>query len=685
VKMLRGRPRVVRTSVLAAAACLVGASAFLAATRGDASSNSGAAPAPIAQLAPGASQGPASGSATRGSSSATSLLEPIVLVADHHDTSLPLSVLATLPIEPPPVIPLPERQLPPAPTDSPAGQDMVRQPYRTSSGPLMPAPVVNFDGVLNSQTSCTNCFPPDTEGDVGPNHYFQWVNTSFRIFNKSGVSVLGPALGNSIWSGFGGLCETTNRGDPVVLYDGLAGRWLVSQFAFNVVAGNPAPPFMECIAISQTSDPTGAYHRYGFTISNTLFNDYPHFGVWPDAYYMSINQFNSAGSFTGFGAVAFERDKMLNGQAANALYFNTTQQFAPLATDLDGSTLPPPGADGLLFGLGSTSSQLARWQINVDWTTPTGTMTGPTFITVAAFDATNTTVPQPNPPTAVRLDSIMDRLMFRNAYRNFGTHESVVLNHTVRLSSTRVGVRWYEIRSPYAAAPTVHQQSTYSGDVANTDSRWMGSIAMDNDGDIALGYSVSGPSTSPSVRYVGRLSGDVPLSTLPQGETTLIAGAGAQTGQTTGGISRWGDYSMMGIDPIDDCTFWYTQEYYSTTALVAWRTRIGSFKFPSCAAPTAVKVLGFTARATRRSVALSWNTTSEADVLGFNVWRIAGKRSVKVNGHLIPAKQSGRAAGGAYRLVDRRVVARRAYSYRLQLVTLKRARTWSGGITVATR
>jgi hypothetical protein len=446
------------------------------------------------------------------------------------------------------------------------------------------------------------------------------------------------------------------------------------------------PPYVQCIAVSQTNDPTGVYFRYSFTMpggTGALFNDYGKFGVWPDAYYLSVNQFGPypALPLAGWGALAFERDKMLNGLSASGFYFNNSgQNFFPVATDLDGPTPPPPGADGLFFAFSGTTS-LLRWQMNVDWVTPTATLTGPSTITVATFDPTDTPVDQPS--TTVNLDTLQDRLMYRNAYRNFGTHESVVLNHTVRVAAGRNGVRWYEIRNPNGATPTVFQQGTYVGDAANTDSRWMGSISMDGGGNIALGYSVSGSSTFPSVRYVGRLASDA-INTLPQGETTLVAGTGSQTGVTSGGISRWGDYSMMGIDPVDDCTFWYTQEWQQTTAAVAWRTRIGSFKFPNCAAPTAADVVGFTARATRRGITLSWNTSAETDVLGFNVWRGAGKKAVKVNARLIAAKQAGRAAGAAYRLVDRSAQARRSYSYRLQLVTLRGTRSWAGGISVST-
>ena len=607
---------------------------------------------------------------------------PIVRTDDHHDTSLPLSELAKLPVHQSPPRPAFEPEAP-RPAVGPVRPDPVQQPYRpTPAGPKMPSPIVNVQGVINTDVDCPNCFPPDTEGDIGLNHYFQWVNTSFEIFNKSGVSVLGPLDGNTIWAGHGGLCETTNFGDPIVLYDREAGRWLVSQFAFNIDASqNPAPPFTQCIAISQTSDPTGAYHRYTFAISNTRFNDYPKFGVWPDAYYMSINQFGNYPNqnFVGWGAVAFERDRMIQGLSAQMIYFDTNQGYLPIATDLDGPVPPPAGADGLFFDWNDPAGTHARWKLNPDWVTPaSSTLTGPTIFASAAFSATGTDVPQPGTP--VRLDSIDDRLMYRAAYRNFGTHESVVFNQATTINANQVGTRWMEVRSPEAATPVTFQQGTYTGDTNDGHSRWMGSIAMDNDGNAALGYSISSSTVSPGVRYVGRLVGD-PLNTLPQGEATIQNGSGSQTGQFATNVGRWGDYSMMGIDPVDDCTFWYTQEYYNTTAPVAWKTRIGSFRFPTCLGPTMAGVTRFAATRTRAGVALSWRSQTESGVLGYNVWR----GNAKLNRTLIAARRSGVAAGSAYRFVDRTAPAGRSVKYRLQVVDLKGARSWYGERATAAR
>lgn len=428
-----------------------------------------------------------------------------------------------------------------------------------------PAPLVNFAGLTNRN----GVYPPDTMGDVGPNHFVQWVNSSIQIFNKSGVSLYGPTNGNTIWSGFGGPCQTTNDGDPIVLYDSAADRWMLSQFTAS-------SPYGECIAISTTGDPTGSYYRYFFQLSTTVFYDYPKLGVWPDGYYMSANRFTS--TFQGPAALVFDRAKMLLGQPATYQSFNLGTSYSTLLpSDLDGSRLPPTGAPNVFASKATNALQL--WKFRVNWTTPSSsTFTGPTTLATAAYNdlcpsGTRSCVPQPG--TTVKLDGLGDRLMQRLAYRNFGTYESLVATHSVNAASTgtQAGVRWYEIRNP-AGTPTIYQQGTYAPDATN---RWLGSVSQDGQGNIALVYSASSSSVYPGIRYAGRLTTD-PLGTLGQTESTLKAGSGSQTGTA----SRWGDYAMMTIDPTDDCTFWMTSEYMPTTGTASWATWIGSFKFPNC-------------------------------------------------------------------------------------------------------
>ncbi len=457
--------------------------------------------------------------------------------------------------------------------------------------PNMPSPSMNFEGVDN----INGVLPPDTQGDIGydpatgKKYYVQWVNLSFAIWDVttgtlgSEVRVYGPVNGNTLWQGFGGPCETTNHGDPITLYDPLAHRWLMSQFSVN-------GPYYQCIAVSTSANPTGSWYRYAFLVSNTKMNDYPKFGVWPDAYYMSVNQFTGGSSWGGAGVFAFDRANMLNGNPATFVYFDlysVNSSFGGmLPADLDGDDPPPAGSPDYFAEVDDSSSippddALRLWEFHVNWTTPASSTFGfsgqpNVVLPVASFTplcpSTQNCVPQPD--TSQRLDAIGDRLMYRLQYRNFGGYETLVTNHTVDAGSARAGVRWYEMRKS-GGAWSVYQQGTYAP--ADTAHRWMGSVALDHNGNMAVGYSASSSSVYPSIRYTGRLVGD-PLDTLPQGETSIIAGGGSQTHSA----ARWGDYSMLGVDPTDDCTFWYTQEYVQITGIVPWQTRIASFKFPSC-------------------------------------------------------------------------------------------------------
>jgi hypothetical protein len=391
----------------------------------------------------------------------------------------------------------------------------------------------------------------------------------------------GPAAGNTLWTGFGGVCSTSNDGDPIVQYDHLADRWMMSQFA---LPNYPSGPFYECIAVSQTGDPTGAWYRYEFQISATKMNDYPHLGVWPDGYYMSVNQFVGT-TWGGAGAVAFERDKMLQGLPAQAVYFDLysvdPNLGGMLPSDLDGPA-PAAGTPNYFMqaddnGYGYPQDQLELWQFSVNWTTPSASsFTQVGVFPTAAFDSdmclgSRNCIPQSG--TTRKLDAIADRLMYRLQYRNFGTHQAMVLNQTVDVNSTdRAGIRWYEMRNS-GGGWGIYQQGTFSPD---TTGRWMGSIAMDSSGNIGLGYSASSSTMFPAVRYTGRLATDA-LGSMTQGEGTIINGTGSQTHTA----SRWGDYSSLSVDP-DGCTFWFTSEYLATTSLSSWRTRIGSFTLPGC-------------------------------------------------------------------------------------------------------
>ncbi len=438
---------------------------------------------------------------------------------------------------------------------------------------------LNFDGQSASDTRNllgVAFVPPDTNGAAGATQFVQIVNVTIAVYDKgTGARVLGPALISSVWRGFGGPCETGNGGDPVVVYDQLAGRWLVSQFQFNSTFTSN----QQCVAISTSSDATGSYNRYEFDFGDQ-FPDYPKFGVWPDAYYYSANIFVPFGgtfSFAGATACAFERAAMLVGAPARTICFQNPGAASLLPSDLDGSTLPPPDQPNFFMDI-ADSSHLEVFQFHVDFATPaSSTFTGPVAISVAPFTEICARAVAlaciPEPPPGERVDSLGDRLMFRLAYRNFGDHESLVVNHTIK-GGALAGVRWYEIRSP-GSSPFVFQQGTVVDPEVNF---WMGSIAMDKAGNIALGFSASGQQLNPSVFVVGRAPAD-PLGAMA-GPLVLVTGGGVQLRS----FNRWGDYSSMAVDPSDDCTFWYTQEYYKTTGSFAWTTRISSFKFDSCKA-----------------------------------------------------------------------------------------------------
>ncbi len=412
--------------------------------------------------------------------------------------------------------------------------------------------------------------PSDSNASVGATQIVEVVNDSYQVFDKlNGTSLLGPSDIRSIWSRFKGLCETTTYGtDPIVLYDKAAGRWLISQLAI----GNGV--YAECVAISTTSDATGSYNRYAFDF--TALNDYPKFGVWPDAYYASYNL--SVPGANVERVCAYDRSAMLAGRRSSAVCFDRPpDNYYLLPSDLDGSTPPPAGAPNHFVGLPWGSyDHLNLFEFHVDFATPSNSTFSdpPIRIDVAPFSAATDFIPQL--ATTQMLEAHQNVLMNRLPYRNFGDHESLVACHSVDAGST-VGIRWYEIRSP-GATPTVYQQGTYAPD---SSYRWLPSIAMDGAGNIAVGYSVSSSTMYPAIRYTGRYASD-PLGVMAA-ETSIIEGGGSQ--DVCGvGCERWGDYSSMAIDPTDDRTFVYTNEYYATTSAGSWSTRIAKFKLNPWAA-----------------------------------------------------------------------------------------------------
>jgi hypothetical protein len=462
-----------------------------------------------------------------------------------------------------PLLPIPGQKFPPA---SGLVTDSVAQTWQGLGH--MPEPIANFPGLEGSEAGYY--VPPDTNGDVGLTHYVQTVNVGIGMYDKATGAELVNIRFNDFFNGTGTLCDYSNRGDPVALYDPLAGRWLITDFGW---VGNTGP-YYECIAVSQSEDPvSGGWYFYALLANpgdpNSL-NDYPKLGVWPDAYYMSANMFY--GATTGARVWALDRAAMLNGDPMNWVAFDLGASYwSLLPANLRGA--PPPAGSPNYFASAGFPNTLRLWEFHVDWANPgNSSFTGPTDVPIADFSV----MPDiPQPPPGEMVDSLSPRLMMQLQYRNFGSHESLWMNHTVS-SDGVAGVRWYEVRDP-GGIPTLYQQGTYQPD---ENHRWMGSLAVDQDGNMAVGYSTSSESLYPAIRYAGRLADEV-LGTLPQGEASLIEGSGVQLS----GSGRWGDYSAMSVDPEDDCTFWYTQEYYEVSSDRNWQTRIGSFRFPSCGLP----------------------------------------------------------------------------------------------------
>ena len=435
---------------------------------------------------------------------------------------------------------------------------------------------LNFEGIPNAANGTSlEGIPSDDNLAVGATQVVETINTAYQVYDKTtGKSLFGPQQISALFTGLPGLCGqglTFFWTDPIVMYDQMANRWIISQIAADssFATGN------ECIAVSESSDATGKYHRYVFKFGANVLNDYDKLSVWPDAYYANYNLFGP-NSFIGDDACAYDRAAMLTGAKAKAVCFKNPNEFAFLPSNVDGSTPPPSGEPSFFVDLFSSTS-LHLYRFHVNFTNPAkSTFTGPITIPVKAYTMAcggGTCIPQPG--TAQKVDSLGDRLMFRLVYRNFGDHESLVVSHSVTSSKAASGERWYEIRDPNGTAKVFQQGTvTHSG-----NSLWMGSIAMDKVGDMALGFSESNASTlHPSLTFTGRVPSD------PQNTMESVARIFTAKGSVTD-ASRWGDYSSMVVDPVDDCTFWYVNQYLPKTSAgnhLTFHTRVASLKFPTC-------------------------------------------------------------------------------------------------------
>jgi hypothetical protein len=428
---------------------------------------------------------------------------------------------------------------------------------------------LNFNGIGATDLTGGVGAPPDTNGAIGSSQYVETVNTAFAVFDKnSGNRLMAVADISTLFQSLGGTCAQTNESDPIVIFDKMAKRWLI-----GIINGLGGSSNDICVAVSTSSDATGTYALYDVPFGGSL-PDYPKFSSWPDAFYFTANIFGNGTP----RACAFDRAAMLNGQPLQMVCFDAPAANSTLLPgDMDSpNNLPPAGEPAFFIGLGGDNASLQLFKFHVDFAnTANSTFNGPTTIPVAGFtelcsSSGGSCVPQLG--STQQLDSLSDRPMFRLAYRNFGDHESLVVNHSVTAGASG-GVRWYEIRGPNSGSPSVFQQGTFAPDASF---RWMGSVAMDQSGDMAAGYSISSSSIDPAIGITARSPSD-PLGQL-ESENVVFRGGGSQ--QPT--LNRWGDYSDMTVDPVDDCTFWYTTEYIPANGSFNWQTRIVNFKMPNC-------------------------------------------------------------------------------------------------------
>lgn len=538
------------------------------------------------------------GQAPQAAGSQSGPAKPVFSDTVAFDTSAPLAALAAQSRRTTHTVPAPADERGAFPGNEAFSGDAARQTSTASQA--IAAPLQNFEGASSQDNFNVFGFrvnPPDPVGDVGPNHYVEMANLTFSMYSKTGTALVPPTAIGALWSGFPNEDCTDASGDPVVVYDQLADRWILSQFT---TAG---PEYFNCIAISTTGDPTGSYYRYAFS-TGLNFPDYPKYGVWTDSYVITTREFGPTVEY-GIGVYALEKNKMINGQPARAVRFfldGNDPAILPLVgdgllpADVDGKAKPKTDAAIPLVGTqddgwsyGATFDALNVWNLSVKWrSTPVASIALASQLPVASFDSDfpcnggRDCLPQPGiTNTAQYLDilSYRQRPTWRLAYRNNGTYETLVTNQSVEALPGIAGVRWYEIRRT-GSAYSIRQQGTYAPN--DGVHRWMGSVAQDKFGNMAVGYSVvNGTDVYPGIRYSGRTAG-APLGTINLDEGVIINGSGVQT--TTN--SRWGDYTSMNVDPVDDCTFWYVNEYYTAAGQASspagWQTRIASFKLPGC-------------------------------------------------------------------------------------------------------
>ncbi|HQX56853.1 MAG TPA: carboxypeptidase-like regulatory domain-containing protein [Pyrinomonadaceae bacterium] len=461
----------------------------------------------------------------------------------------------------------------------------------------MPTPALTFNGM--NLTANGAGWPPDTVGDVGVNHYIQAVNSSVRIFNKAGTT-LSTFTFASLWAaaGSGTPCDTGNKGDPTVVHDPNTGRFVVADFAWSNTKDGP---YYECVAVSKTSDPVvGGWWLYAIRSDDAThpwLPDYPKMGIWRDALYMGTNMFDctnsscSAATYQGARAYAFNFAKMAAGLTLTANDVQVvdmgSSRFTVIPANYRG-TLPPPSTPAYFVGESGSLYAFEVFKFSVNFTTPAlSTFSGPTNVTQSSYTVGSATSPVPAGGSG-SIETLNERMMMQAQYRNISGVESVWVNHSTGTASTStpVSIQWAQINVTGGTVVTTPVQQQIFNNGADGVNRFMGSLAVDRLGNMAIGYTAASLTLAPDIRYAGRLASDTP-GTLPQSEVTLLPSV-ARSVQTT--YTRWGDYSSMSVDPVDDCTFWYTNQYYAAVG-TDWNTRVGKFVFPGCSSPTAGNVI----------------------------------------------------------------------------------------------
>src|SRR5437899_4249344 len=440
----------------------------------------------------------------------------------------------------------------------------------------MPGPATSFNGMNYNANGAGH--PPDTVGDVGPNHFVQAVNTSVGIYDKATGAALATFTFDGLWSGAGTgtSCDTDHGGDPTVIYDSQHDRFIVADFSWADIQNGP---YYECIAVSKTSNPvSGGWWRYAFRADDAAhpwFPDYPKMGIWPDGLYMTTNMFDcldsacNSANYKEARAYALNIDDLVNGATLRSVVADTnSSRFSLLPSNYRG-TAPPAGRENLMVAESGTLYAWEVYKFHVDYAVPSNsTFTGPVNVSQTSYIGAADPVPE---PSGNYTDTLADRAMMQNQYRNIGGVESLWVNHTTGTpsGSTPTGIQWAQINVTGGTINTTPVQQQIFNNGPDGLNRFMGSLAVDRVGNMAVGYTASSSTVAPDIRYAGRLSAD-PANTLPQTEVTMLPSVTRSVQFGSCGSStctRWGDYSAMSVDPVDDCTFWYTNMYVPVNGL----------------------------------------------------------------------------------------------------------------------